>query len=75
LTNSRTGPHPSWRGQIAAADRRDSAPPARLRRRHPDRHLGIASGAAVIDKGQVVHRDTIAGLKANAEIRSRYLAI
>ena len=37
--------------------------------------LGIASDATVIDKGQIVYRDTIAGLKANAEIRSRYLAI
>jgi branched-chain amino acid transport system ATP-binding protein len=37
--------------------------------------LGIASDAAVIDKGQIVYRDTIAGLKANDEIRSRYLAI
>ena len=30
---------------------------------------------AVIDKGQIVYRDTIDGLKANAEIRARYLAI
>ena len=37
--------------------------------------LGIASHATVIDKGQIVYRDTIAGLKANDEIRSRYLAI
>jgi branched-chain amino acid transport system ATP-binding protein len=37
--------------------------------------LGIASDATVIDKGQIVYRDTIAGLKANDEIRSRYLAI
>ena len=37
--------------------------------------LGIASDATVIDKGQIVYRDTIAGLKANTEIRSRYLAI
>jgi len=37
--------------------------------------LGIASDAAVIDKGQIVYRDTIAGLKANDEIRARYLAI
>jgi branched-chain amino acid transport system ATP-binding protein len=37
--------------------------------------LGIASDAAVIDKGQIVYRDTIAGLKANDDIRSRYLAI
>ena len=31
--------------------------------------LGIASHATVIDKGQIVYRDTIAGLKANDEIR------
>jgi branched-chain amino acid transport system ATP-binding protein len=37
--------------------------------------LGIASDAAVIDKGHIVYRDTIDGLKANAEIRARYLAI
>jgi branched-chain amino acid transport system ATP-binding protein len=37
--------------------------------------LGIATDAAVIDKGQIVYRDTIGGLKANAEIRARYLAI
>jgi branched-chain amino acid transport system ATP-binding protein len=37
--------------------------------------LGIASDAVVIDKGQIVYRDTIAGLKANREVRSRYLAM
>ena len=37
--------------------------------------LGIASDATVIDKGQIVYRDTIGGLKANADIRARYLAI
>jgi branched-chain amino acid transport system ATP-binding protein len=37
--------------------------------------LGIASDATVIDKGQIVYRDTVAGLKANDEIRARYLAI
>jgi branched-chain amino acid transport system ATP-binding protein len=37
--------------------------------------LGIASDAVVIDKGQIVYRDTIDGLKANDEIRARYLAI
>jgi branched-chain amino acid transport system ATP-binding protein len=37
--------------------------------------LGIASDATVIDRGQIVYRDTIGGLKANSEIRSRYLAI
>jgi branched-chain amino acid transport system ATP-binding protein len=37
--------------------------------------LGVASDAVVIDKGQIVYRDTIAGLKANKEVRSRYLAM
>lgn len=37
--------------------------------------LGIAGDATVIDKGQIVYRDTIGGLKANAGIRARYLAI
>ena len=37
--------------------------------------LGIASDATVIDKGQIVYRDTIAKLKANDEVRRRYLAI
>ena len=37
--------------------------------------LGIASDAVVIDKGTIVYRDTIAGLKANEEVRRRYLAM
>jgi len=37
--------------------------------------LGIASDVVVIDKGQIVYRDTIAGLKANKDVRSRYLAM
>lgn len=37
--------------------------------------LGIASDAIVIDKGAIVYRDTIAGLKANEEVRRRYLAM
>jgi branched-chain amino acid transport system ATP-binding protein len=37
--------------------------------------LGIASDAVVIDKGQIVYRDSIAGLKANQEVRRRYLAM
>ena len=37
--------------------------------------LRIASHAAVIDKGHIVHRDNIAGLSANADIRRRYLAM
>jgi len=37
--------------------------------------LRIASHAAVIDKGHIVHRDHIAGLSANSDIRRRYLAM
>ncbi len=37
--------------------------------------LGIASHALVIDKGQIVYRDTIQGLKANEDVRRRYLAM
>jgi branched-chain amino acid transport system ATP-binding protein len=37
--------------------------------------LGIATQAVVIDKGQIVYRDTIAGLRANAEVKQRYLAL
>ena len=37
--------------------------------------LGVASDAVVIDKGTIVYRDDIAGLRANADIRSRYLAM
>lgn len=37
--------------------------------------LGVASDAVVIDKGSIVYRDDIAGLRANAEVRSRYLAM
>ena len=37
--------------------------------------LGIASDAIVIDKGQIVYRDTIQNLKANEAIRKRYLAL
>jgi branched-chain amino acid transport system ATP-binding protein len=37
--------------------------------------LSIASHAAVIDKGHIVHRDDVAGLSANADIRRRYLAM
>jgi branched-chain amino acid transport system ATP-binding protein len=37
--------------------------------------LGIASDATVIDKGQIVYRGTVEKLKANEEIRRRYLAI
>jgi len=37
--------------------------------------LGIASDAVVFDKGQIVYRDTIAWLKANNDVRSRYLAM
>ena len=37
--------------------------------------LGVASHAVVIDKGTIVYRDDVAGLRANAEVRSRYLAM
>ena len=37
--------------------------------------LGVASDAVVIDKGSIVYRDDISGLRANADIRSRYLAL
>jgi branched-chain amino acid transport system ATP-binding protein len=37
--------------------------------------LGIASDAVVIDKGAIVYRDDIAGLRANEEVRRRYLAM
>lgn len=37
--------------------------------------LGIASHATVIDKGAVVYRDTIQALRANDEVKARYLAL
>jgi branched-chain amino acid transport system ATP-binding protein len=37
--------------------------------------LDIASHVAVIDKGHIVYRDSIAGLKANDDVKSRYLAV
>jgi branched-chain amino acid transport system ATP-binding protein len=37
--------------------------------------LRIASHAAIIDKGHIVHHDDIAGLSTNADIRRRYLAM
>ena len=37
--------------------------------------LGIASHAAVIDKGHIVYRGTIEELKASDEIKKRYLAV
>ena len=37
--------------------------------------LGIASHATVIDKGQIVYRDTIEALRKNDAIKSRYLAL
>ena len=37
--------------------------------------LGVASDAAVIDKGTIVYRDGIAALRGNAEVRGRYLAM
>ena len=37
--------------------------------------LGIASHATVIDKGQIVYSDTIDALKANDDVKARYLAL
>ena len=37
--------------------------------------LGLASHATVIDKGQIVYTSTIEDLKANDNIRQRYLAL
>ena len=37
--------------------------------------LGIASHATIIDKGQIVYRDTIDAIKQNEAVKSRYLAL
>ena len=37
--------------------------------------LGIASHVVVIEKGRIIYRDDIAGLRANDEVRRRYLAM
>ena len=37
--------------------------------------LGLASHATVIDKGQIVYTSTMEDLKANDNIRQRYLAL
>ena len=37
--------------------------------------LGIATEAAVIDKGQIVYRDTITALRTNTEVKQRYFAL
>lgn len=37
--------------------------------------LGIASHATIIDKGQIVYRDTIEALRADDQIKQRYLAL
>jgi branched-chain amino acid transport system ATP-binding protein len=37
--------------------------------------LGIASHASIIDKGQIVFRDTIHNIKLNESVKSRYLAL
>jgi branched-chain amino acid transport system ATP-binding protein len=37
--------------------------------------LGIASHASVIDKGQIVYRDTIEALRNDEAVKSRYLAL
>jgi ABC-type uncharacterized transport system ATPase subunit len=38
-------------------------------------NLGLASHATVIDKGQIVYTATIEELKANDNVRRRYLAL
>ncbi len=37
--------------------------------------LGIATSATIIDKGEIVYRDSIEALRANEEIKQRYLAV
>ncbi len=37
--------------------------------------LGIASDVTVIDKGQIVYRDTVDALRHNEDIKQRYLAL
>jgi branched-chain amino acid transport system ATP-binding protein len=37
--------------------------------------LGIASDVTVIDKGQIVYRDTVDALRRNEEVKRRYLAL
>ena len=37
--------------------------------------LGLANRAAIIDKGRVVYSDTIEALRANDDIKQRYLAV
>ena len=37
--------------------------------------LGIASHATIIDKGQIVYRDTIEAVRQNDLLKSRYLAL
>lgn len=37
--------------------------------------LGIASDVTVIDKGQIVYRDTVEALRRNEEVKRRYLAL
>jgi len=63
--------------QIAALIRRlrDSGVTVLLAEQNMHFCLGIASHAVVIDKGQIVFRDTIASLRANDEVRRRYLAV
>ena len=37
--------------------------------------LHIATHVAVIDKGKIVYRDTVEGLRNNDEIKKRYLSV
>jgi branched-chain amino acid transport system ATP-binding protein len=37
--------------------------------------LNIATHATIVDKGQIVYRGTIAELRDNKDVTSRYLAV
>lgn len=66
---------------LSQRDRRGAARPAPERATiliaEQNMHFcfGIASEAVVIDKGAIVYRDDIAGLRANEDMRRRYLAM
>ncbi len=63
--------------QISALIRRlrDSGVTVLLAEQNMHFCLAIASHAVVIDKGHIVFRDTIEALRANDEVRGRYLAV
>ena len=54
---------------------RDMGVPVLLAEQNMHFCLGIASHATVIDKGQIVYRDTIEALREDEEVKSRYLAL